>query len=331
MIKKIAITGTTLFIVAVLLSFFFVRHYMNQPLLIENSQLVKIKAGTSVNSFSKELVNKGWLENRFWLRVYVRFNPEMTALKKGTYQITPEDNLLTFFKKIVDGKEYQFSITFIEGTTLQEWFLLLAEHPHIKQTLTGNKLEMLVKGLSLKHKNPEGLFFPETYLFSDQTSDLSILKQAFDKMAKDIAIQWQQRALSLPYDSPYQALIMASIIEKESAKVEEQPNISSVFVNRLNKKMRLQTDPTVIYGLGSRYKGNIKRTHLREKTAYNTYRINGLPPTPIAMPGLSAINAALNPAQTDYLYFVSQGNGYHYFSKNLAEHNQAVKKYILKK
>ncbi|WP_211185280.1 endolytic transglycosylase MltG [Thalassotalea algicola] len=304
---------------------------LQQPLNLKNERLLTITAGTTMHKFSKELVNDGYIDSRFWLRNYARLFPGKVALKVGTYQLLPGDSLLQVIEKVTRGKEHQLQITFVEGSTLKEWLSQLRNNKYILKSAATESPSALSKALSTEYKHLEGWFFPETYAFTPETQDIDIVKRAYQKMQRELAALWQNRASDLPYSNSYEALIMASIIEKETAVIEEQPRIAAVFVNRLNKKMRLQTDPTVIYGLGDRYKGDITRKHLREKTAYNTYRINGLPPTPIAMPGLKAIKAALNPEQSDYLYFVSKGNGTHYFSKSLAEHNQAVRKYQLGK
>ncbi|REL29731.1 endolytic transglycosylase MltG [Thalassotalea euphylliae] len=304
---------------------------MSTPLNIKEAQLISIKPGDTMHRFSKALVDKKLIENRFWLRNFARLNPKRVALKTGTYQVTPQDNLYSLIDRIAQGKEYQAQITFIEGTTLSEWLVQLRDEPMIEKSDMAIDISAIVDALGLELTQPEGWFFPDTYAFTVGTKDIELLKRAYLRMNETLNEQWQNRAPDLPYQTPYQALIMASIIEKETGLLHEQPRIASVFVNRLRKKMRLQTDPTVIYGLGDRYQGDITRAHLREKTAYNTYRINGLPPTPIAMPGLSAIQAALNPEHSDYLYFVSKGDGSHQFSKTLTEHNRAVRKYQLGK
>ena len=265
------------------------------------------------------------------MRNYVRINPKFAKLKTGTYLVQPNTSLLALITLLVSGKEHQFTLTFIEGTTFKQWLALLAKQPNIQQTLTNISIEQIAATLNIDMKNPEGWFYPETYAYTDKTTDITILRRANHKMGQKLQELWNDRDLAVPYDKPYQALIMASIIEKESGKVDEQALISSVFTNRLYKKMRLQTDPTIIYGLGDRYKGDIKYEHKYEKTAYNTYRINGLPPTPIAMPGGSVLYAAMHPEATDYLYFVGKGDGYHHFSENLKEHNIAVNLYQRKK
>ncbi len=309
--------------------------HINKEINLESPILITIKQGESLNRFSSDIVSKGWLDNRFWLRAYARINTKFSALKAGTYQVSPKMTVLELLTLITSGKEHQFSITFIEGTTLAQWLELLAEHENIVHSLPELPLSELsahiAKELNILAQNPEGWFFPDTYAFTAGTKDITLLKRAHSKMKSQLAQLWLQRAEPLPYRSAYEALIMASIVEKESAQQSEKPLIASVFVNRLNKKMRLQTDPTVIYGLGTRYQGNITRKHLREKTAYNTYRIDRLPPTPIAMPGLAALEAVVKPDTSNYLYFVSQGDGHHVFSTNLADHNRAVARYQLGK
>jgi UPF0755 protein len=330
MLKKLSIYLGFFLFLSTISCYLLVHYYLKQPLNLKAEQLLTIKNGTSLNRFTQTLVTKGWIDTKAWLKIYTRFNFGLAEIKVGTYLVKPGTNATELLEQVVEGKEHQFSITFIEGSTFKDWLKVLSTHPQISHHLNVDKITDISTELKLEFDHPEGLFFPDTYAFTYGTTDIEILQRAYKKMENELDELWENRPLNLPYDSVYQALIMASIIEKESGYVDEQEIISSVFINRLNKKMRLQTDPTVIYGLGERYQGDIKRSHLREKTAYNTYRINGLPPTPIAMPGKLAIKAALNPALTDYFYFVSDGNGQHVFSKTLAEHNKAVTHYLRK-
>ena len=328
--KKVLISFILSCVIIAITFFVLLDKQMNKNLPLQHAQLLTVAKGSSVASFARILVNKGWQDNRFWLRSYARLNPNKANIKAGTYQITPEITLTGLLKQVSAGKEHQFNVTFIEGSTFKEWLEKLQQQPYLSDDLSTLSTADIAKKLNIEQDNPEGWFFPETYAFTHATSTIDVLKRAHVSMKDKLDKLWQQRAQGLPYKNSYEALIMASIIEKETGYLAEQPLIASVFINRLAKKMRLQTDPTVIYGLGERYQGDITRAHLREKTAYNTYRINGLPPTPIAMPGISAIEAALNPAASDYFYFVSQGDGKHVFSKTLREHNIAVRKFLAK-
>ena len=326
--KKILYACISSAIVFIVAFFLLLEKQMNEPLPIAQPQLLTVKQGSSVASFSRELVSKKWIDNRFWLRAYARLQPDKAIIKVGTYQILPNSSLQSLLALVTTGKEYQFRFTIVEGTTFKQLIAQLQSQPQLTHNLPSLSGEQLSKQLGIKQVNPEGWFAPETYAFTQGTEDIEILKRAHAAMQSTLTKLWQESEVGLPYETPYQALIMASIIEKETSHIPEQPLIASVFINRLAKKMRLQTDPTVIYGLGERYQGDITRAHLKEKTAYNTYRINGLPPTPIALPGLSAVKAALNPAVSDYYYFVSEGNGKHIFSKTLKEHNVAVRDFL---
>ena len=250
MIKKLVLLAVVALFVLTASFFIALNHQVEQPLNIKSAELIEIEAGTSVSSFSKTLVEKSWLKSRFWLRNYVRIHRELAGLKAGAYLIEPGMTALGLLEKIVKGEEHQFSVTFIEGTSFKDWLTLLAEQKYIVHTLAEKNIEQIATAIGVQALNPEGWLYPDTYAFTANVTDLSILQRANQKMKKELKQYWPKRADNLPYDSPYQALIMASIIEKESGKLDEQALIASVFINRLNKKMRLQTDPTVIYGLG---------------------------------------------------------------------------------
>ena len=271
--KKIILVCFFTLILLVCSFYFLLDKQLQQPLPITKVQLVTVDKGMSVSAFAKQLVNKGWLENRFWLRAYARIHPSRVQIKAGTYQVSPNSSLASLIALLSEGKEHQFQLTFVEGSNFKEWLAQIKQQQHLTHTLSGLSIEQIAQKLEISATNPEGWFFPETYAFTQGTLDIDLLRRAHKSMALTLDKLWAQRAMDLPYESPYEALIMASIIEKETSHLPEQPLIASVFMNRLAKRMRLQTDPTVIYGLGDRYQGDITRAHLREKTAYNTYRI----------------------------------------------------------
>ncbi|EKO3562497.1 endolytic transglycosylase MltG [Vibrio fluvialis] len=331
MIKKLVSLLFTLLALAAVGYFYVTKQvdvYLSQPLDIQSEQLVTIPSGTSLNGALSLMTKHGWIDSQFAEKLVRRFHPELTQIKAGTYQLMPDMKLAQALKLLVSGKEHQFAITFVEGSRFSEWMAILEQNEQLKHTLTESSEADIAKQLGIEQSKLEGQFLAETYHFTKGVSDLDILKRAHRKLEGILNSAWETRQENLPLTSPYQALILASIIEKETAVESERERIASVFVNRLNKRMRLQTDPTVIYGMGDNYDGNIRKKDLRAPTPYNTYVINGLPPTPIAMPGEASIRAALNPEQSAYLYFVASGNGGHVFSKNLTEHNRAVRAYL---
>jgi UPF0755 protein len=252
-------------------------------------------------------------------------------LQAGSYTLNKNISPYQLLLSLNHGKTTQGSITFIEGRTFEQMRQKLAINDAVKQTIAGLPEPEILKLIGSPHSVAEGLFFPDTFYFDRNTTDINLLKISYNAMQSKLEKAWQGRDQGLPYKTSYQALIMASIIEKETGKASERPMIAGVFLNRLRIGMRLQTDPTVIYGMGLRFDGNIRKKDLAIDTPYNTYTRSGLPPTPIAMPGLAAIEAALHPANTKALYFVGKGDGSHAFSNSLDEHNRAVAKYQLKK
>ena len=265
------------------------------------------------------------------VRLWLRGHPELVAIKSGTYEIKEGAPLKDTLSLFASGKEFHFSLTFVEGSRFEDWQKQLSSAPYLERLTVEQSEADLAQELGIENGKLEGWFLPETYAYTTHASDLSLLRRAHQDMETFLQQSWEKRQANLPYKTPYEALIMASIIEKETGQPDERAQIAAVFVNRLRLGMKLQTDPTVIYGVKDRYDGNIRRSDLTDKNPYNTYVIDGLPPTPIAMPGKASIEAALNPLASDYLYFVAKGGGAHYFSKTLDEHNRAVREYILKK
>lgn len=288
-----------------------------------------VKPGTSLKGLSRQLTEQGLLPEPqlFWL--LGRVTDQATGIQAGTYRLESPATPLQLLQKLNSGDVVPISVTFVEGMTFADMRARLKKTESVKITLQDVADADILKRMGATEAHPEGLFFPDTYRFSAGTTDLDILKKSYQAMQKKLAEAWAMRDPDLPYVSPYEALIMASIIEKETGRSEERPLIGSVFINRLKLPMRLQTDPTIIYGMGLKFDGNIRKRDLTADTPYNTYTRDGLPPTPIAMPGWGSLLAAVKPAQSDRLYFVAKGDGSHYFSRTLVEHNRAVNKYQL--
>ncbi|OBT08514.1 ABC transporter substrate-binding protein [Vibrio sp. UCD-FRSSP16_10] len=304
--------------------------YVNQPILLDQPTLLTIKSGTSFNTLLNRLESNGWIESNEFSKLVSRAYPELTKVKAGTFEIGPNYTLRQTLLGLVNGSQAQFSITFVEGSTFKEWRLMFDKAPHLIHATQDMTEAEIAKALDIDNEKLEGLFLAETYRYTAGMSDLDVMKRAHDQLDKVLSLHWDQRQKGLPLKTPYEALALASIIEKETAVADERPVVASVFVNRLEIGMRLQTDPTVIYGMGDSYRGNIRKRDLQRHTPYNTYTIYGLTPTPIAMVGEEAIEAALNPDDTNYLYFVASGDGGHVFTKNLKDHNRAVRAYLKK-
>ena len=288
-----------------------------------------IEAGSRFRGVSKQLVAQEVLKESVSFELLARALDQASDLKAGIYIIKNGTTPLELIDQITSGTTGQAGVTFIEGWTFAQMRQALNENDAVKHMTMSETDAQILKEIGAQETFPEGLFFPDTYFFAPNTSDRDILKRAYTTMQNKINKAWAEKSEGLPYQTPYQALIMASIVEKETGRASERPQIAGVFINRLKVGMRLQTDPTVIYGLGEKFDGNLRKQDLLADTAYNTYTRDGLPPTPIAMPGLGAIQAAMHPAQTKALYFVGKGDGSHAFSATLTEHNNAVIRYQL--
>jgi UPF0755 protein len=286
-----------------------------------------IQAGSSVRSSTQQIASAGVPVNPTLLEILARLSGDSAKLKAGNYELKPGTSPLALIEQLVRGEFAQEALVIIEGWTFKQMRQAIAAHPALKHDTAALSDKELLARITTDYKAPEGLFFPDTYLFAKGASDLQIYRQAHALLQKRLNEAWVRRAPSLPYKSPYEALIMASIVEKETGEKSERNLIAAVFVNRLKQGMLLQTDPTVIYGMGDQFQGNIRKQDLTTDTPYNTYIRIGLPPTPIALPGAESLDAALNPAKSKVLYFVSKGNGTSVFSTNLADHNRAVNKY----
>lgn len=300
---------------------------LHAPLNISQPENYEFDMGRSTSSLAKDLRQRGWMSRAYYFSAWVRLTGKAHLLKAGEYVINPGTTPLSLLDQMLQGKVKLYSITLIDGHNFQDVMARVNTSPDIKHTLQGKSMDDIMTAIGHPGEHAEGRFFPDTYSFPRGMDDVRFLQRAYDAMQQNLNDVWVTRDAGLPFATPYEALIMASIVEKETAQESERRQIAGVFINRLRLGMRLQTDPTVIYGIGESYDGNIRFKDLREDTPYNTYTRKGLPPTPIAMPGRDAIDAVMHPDTTPYLYFVARGNGSHVFSTNLPDHEAAVDKY----
>ena len=328
------ILGIFLFVASLLLAWGWMEYdeFMHAPLsLPEAGVIYDLKPGTTIRGVAAELEEQGVLSKPLLLRLLARWTGQASRLKAGEYHLPAGSTPSQLLEILTSNRVVQHGMTIIEGWSFKQLMAAVRREPSLIQTLEGLDEQALMTRLDLEGVHPEGRFFPDTYHFPKGTTDVEFLQRAYRRMEAFLQAAWEKREEGLPLKTPYEALILASIIEKETGIPSERAQIAGVFVRRLNKGMRLQTDPTVIYGMGDAYDGNIRRRDLTTDTPYNTYVHKGLTPTPIAMPSGEAIEAALHPEPGESLYFVATGDGGHHFSATLKEHNQAVRKYQLKR
>lgn len=290
-----------------------------------------VKTGAGLKAVSRQLADEGLFSDPYTFWIVARALGTAPTIQAGTYRIAEPLTAMEILDKLSRGDVLMVEVRFVEGTTLRQWLEILGKQPHVRNTLAGKPEPEIRAALGIPEGTTEGWLFPDTYRFAPGITDVEILKRAYAAMRKRLEDAWQARAPDVPLKSPYEVLVLASIVEKETGVAAERPVIAAVFVNRLKLGMRLQTDPTVIYGMGEKFDGNIRKKDLGADTPWNTYTRDGLPPTPIAMPGAGSLQAATQPAQSRYLYFVGKGDGTHHFSTSLEEHNRAVAKYQLKR
>lgn len=310
---------------------FYLERWLHTPLgLPAEGYTYELKPGRALAHMAQDLAREGYLSQPRWLTLYARVT-QATRVQAGEYFLTPDLTPYTLLQKLERGEVIVYQITLLEGWTFAQILAALHAKDTVVARLRDQSLTVQLEMLDLPIDHPEGWFFPDTYSYTRGTTDVELLRRAYQQMQLTLQSLWDTRAENLPYSNAYEALIMASIIERETGAPWERDQVAGVFVRRLQQGMRLQTDPTVIYGMGDRYQGKITRKDLQTPTPYNTYAIRGLPPTPIAVPSSASIQAALNPADGNALYFVAKGDGTSYFSATLEEHNRAVRRYQLQR
>lgn len=307
------------------------REYVATPLPLPQDGLVfTVAPGASATAIANQLAGLGLLTHPRWFSWYARWHDQAQRIRAGEYRLEPGLTPPALLSLLVSGQTVDYSLTLVEGWNFKQVREAIARQEALVHTLNGLSDAAVMTQLGRPEEHPEGRFFPDTYRYTRGMTDLEFLQRAYQRMTEELAAAWEQKQPGLPLQDAYQALTLASIVEKETGVPEERAAIAGVFVRRLQRGMKLQTDPTVIYGMGERYQGNIRRTDLREDTPYNTYIRAGLPPTPICMPGRAALRAAVQPADGKSLYFVSRGDGSHVFSETLEAHNAAVRRYQLR-
>ena len=306
--------------------------FLNSP-LNENEQAfeLKVKSGDTIRGIGSGLAANGLLKRPLWWEAYARYSGAARSIKTGEYPLTTAITPIELLSELQVSREKQYPFTILEGWSIWQLRDAIASNDVLQHTMQDVADADVLKFIGAPDGHPEGQFLPDTYHFPRGTTDVQFLKRAHDALQDKLAEAWASRQENLPFDSAYEALVAASIIEKETSVIAEREMVSGVIAGRLRKGMRLQMDPTVIYGIGKNFNGNITRRDLKTSTPYNTYTIDGLPPTPIAMTGAGSIEAAVNPANTKALFFVADGTGGHVFTDTVEEHNKAVRKYILKK
>lgn len=321
--RRVAFAATFLVLSCLWLAMDF-RQALTRPVLNVGDEVFEIDKGENLRRIADRLRQQGIVDKPHWLIALAYRKGVAGQVKYGEYLVRPGTTMADLLTMLVTGKVRQHSFAIIEGWTFQQLMSALDAHAAIDHRLSGKRPDEIMDALGAAGVHPEGRFFPDTYFFAKGSSDAELLRRARQRMDAALAEEWERRQPGLPLADAYQALVLASIVEKETSRADERMLVAGVFVRRLAKGMRLQADPTVIYGMGDGYHGNITRQDLLQDTPYNTYRRNGLPPTPIAMPGLAALRAVLQPAGGDALYFVGRGDGSHLFSGDLSTHERAV-------